>query len=107
MRKEHPYLLAAFVLVAAIAAQAQVSRVRNSPRDESVEQANLEAKQQYVMASPDTTTCTYPFSAGTGNKFISYCVTVNGNIVSFQSPSGHQYIAATPIGEGTRSAITA
>ena len=99
MRKTCGYL-AAFVFVAVIATQAQVGRVRNRPRDESVEQANLAAKQQYVLASPDTTTCTYSFSGGTGNKFISYCVTVNGNIVSFQSPAGHEYLATAPIGEG-------
>jgi len=101
MRKNCRYLLAAFVFVAVIATQAQTGPLRTRPRDESVEQANLAAKQLYVTASPDaTTTCTYPFSGGTGNKFISYCVTVNGNIVSFQSPSGHEYIATAPIGEG-------
>jgi hypothetical protein len=101
MRKNRRYLLAAFVFVAVIATQAQTGQVRNRARDESVEQANLDAKQLYVVASPDaTTTCTYPFSGGTGNKFISYCVTVNGNIVSFQSPAGHQYLATAPIGEG-------
>jgi len=104
MRKNYQYLLAAFVFVAVIATRAQVGRIRNRQnrqKDESVEQANLAAKQQFVAASPDaTTTCTYPFSAGTGNKFISYCVTANGNIVSFQSPSGHEYLATAPIGEG-------
>ena len=99
MRKTCGYL-AAFVFVAVIATPAQVGQARNRPRDESVEQANIAAKQQYVLASPDTTTCTYKFSGGTGNKFISYCVTVNGNIVSFQSPAGHQYLATAPIGEG-------
>jgi hypothetical protein len=101
MRKNRRYLPAAFVLVAVIATQAQMGQVRNRARDESVEQSNLAAKQQYVEASPDATTvCKYPFTAGTGNKFIKYCVTVNGNIVSFQSPATHEYLASSPIGEG-------
>jgi hypothetical protein len=100
MRKTYRYLLAAFVLLGVIATQAQVGKIRNRPKDESAEQANLNAKQQFVAASPDaTTTCTYTFSGGTGNKFIDYCVTANGNIVSFQSPSGHEYLA-TSKGEG-------
>jgi hypothetical protein len=93
--------LAAFVFVAVITTQAQVGHIRNRPKEESVEPANLAAKQQYVTASSDvTTTCTYPFSGGTGNKFISFCVTVNGNIVTFESPSGHEYLHTSPIGEG-------
>jgi hypothetical protein len=101
MRKTYRYLLAAFMFVAVIATQAQVGKIRNRQKDESVEQANLNAKQQFVAASPDATTiCTYTFSAGTGNNnFIKYCVTANGNIVTFQSPSGHEYLA-TSKGEG-------
>jgi len=100
MRKNYRYLLAAFVFVAVMATQAQVRQIRSSQKDAAVEQANLNAKKQYVEASPDaTTTCTYPFSAGSGNEFISYCVTANGNIVSFASPSGIEYLA-TSHGEG-------
>ena len=59
-------------------------------------------KNQYVgIVSPDsTTTCTYPFTAGTGNAFIKYCVTKNGNIIQFASPSGFEYISKAPAGEG-------
>ena len=100
MRKTYRHLLAAFVLMAVVATQAQVRQIRSPQKDAAVEQANLNAKQQLVAASPDaTTTCTYTFSAGSGNKFINYCVTANGNIVSFTSPSGHEYLA-TSKGEG-------
>ena len=101
MRKTDRYLLAAFVFAAVIATQAQVRQIRSPQKDAAVEQANLAAKQASVAAaSPDaTTTCKYPFSAGTGNKFISYCVTANGNIISFASPSGKEYLA-TSHGEG-------
>lgn len=66
------------------------------------QQAAIEAKQQYVgAASPDVSTaCAFTFTSGTGNKFMQYCVTKNGNIAQFQSPSGVQYISSSPIGEG-------
>jgi len=65
-------------------------------------QAARDAKQQYVgVASPDaTTTCTYSFTSSTANKFLKYCVTKNGNIVQFQSPSGEEFISLAPAGEG-------
>ncbi len=48
-----------------------------------------------------TETCSYTFTnAGTGNSYMEFCVTVNGNIVSFQSPSGVEYIAQGGFAEG-------
>ncbi len=83
----------------ATATRAQAARHLDPAREQA---AALEAKQQYVgAASPDsTTTCTYTFTSGTGDKFLKYCVTKNGNIVYFESPSGHEYVATAPIGEG-------
>jgi len=50
---------------------------------------------------PATSTCTYFFTVpGKLNSFLSYCVTVNGNIVSLQSPSGFDQIAQGGAGEG-------
>ena len=44
--------------------------------------------------APATATCTYSFTVpGRLNSFLSYCVTVNGNIASLQSPKGFDYIA--------------
>jgi len=60
------------------------------------------AASQSATAAPDATaSCAYNFSvAGPLNSFLKYCVTVNGNIVSFNSPSGNdQLIQGTP-GEG-------
>jgi len=54
-------------------------------------------------ASVDATaTCSYQFTSGgtTTKKFLQYCVTVNGNIVEFQSPSGVENIAVGVFGEG-------
>jgi hypothetical protein len=51
--------------------------------------------------APATATCTYSFTVpGKLNSFLSYCVTVNGNIVSLQSPSGFDSIAQGGAGEG-------
>ena len=51
---------------------------------------------------PDITeTCSYTFTnAGTGNSYMEFCVTVNGNIVSFQSPNGVEYISQGGFAEG-------
>jgi hypothetical protein len=51
--------------------------------------------------APATATCTYPFTVpGKLNSFLSYCVTVNGNIISLQSPSGFDSIAQGGAAEG-------
>jgi hypothetical protein len=49
-----------------------------------------------------TTTCSFPFSAGSGNAHIDFCVSANGNIVNIATPSGHEHIAVSgaTIGEG-------
>jgi hypothetical protein len=39
-----------------------------------------------------TDTCTYTFTSGSGTTFLKFCVTVNGNIVQFQSPAGVEQI---------------
>src|SRR5215468_10298629 len=47
-------------------------------------------------------TCDYQFVvAGTTNNSMVFCVSVNGNVVSFQEPANYEYIAFGPtIGEG-------
>jgi hypothetical protein len=59
--------------------------------------------QQSATAAPtpDTSACAFSFTnAGPQNQFLRYCVTVNGNIVSFVSPNGFDQIAQGTIGEG-------
>jgi hypothetical protein len=54
----------------------------------------LHQKAQIESVSPDATiTCTYQFTSGSGNTYLQFCVTVNGNIVEFQSPSGVEQLA--------------
>ncbi len=47
------------------------------------------AQKKTATLSPDATeTCTYKFTSGTGITYLQFCVSVNGNIVEFQNPSG-------------------
>ncbi len=69
--------------------------------DAAARQAAADNKQRYVQPSPDATvTCSFTFTANTGNKYIKYCVTKNGNITQFASPSGVEFISLSPAGEG-------
>jgi hypothetical protein len=56
---------------------------------------------QTVADSPfATTTCQYNFTAGANNSYLSYCVTVNGNILQIQTPYGHPQSGADGEGYG-------
>jgi hypothetical protein len=58
-----------------------------------------EAKSEAV--TPDeTNTCSYTFTSGSNFTYLQFCVTVNGNIVEFQSPSGVEQIRQGSYGEG-------
>ncbi len=39
-----------------------------------------------------TTACTYNFTTGSGNTYLNYCVTVNGNIASIVTPFAFEMI---------------
>jgi hypothetical protein len=45
-------------------------------------------------------TCAFAYSSGSGNTFTQYCLSTNGNIVQFSSPSGYEFIHAGQVGEG-------
>jgi hypothetical protein len=67
--------------------------------------AALQGKQETTQVTGDnpqaTTTCSYTFTSGSGFDYLQYCVTVNGNIVEFQSPQGIESMQASPTtGEG-------
>ena len=47
-----------------------------------------------------TTTCSYDFTAGSGNTYISYCVTVNGNILEIVTPFGQSMLGVNGEGYG-------
>jgi hypothetical protein len=58
------------------------------------------SQDQLAADAPDTTACSFSYSSGSGDNFTRYCLSVNGNIVQFDRPSGFEYIAFGFIGEG-------
>jgi hypothetical protein len=68
-------------------------------RDASVQPASQQqVKREGVTSEADT--CAYTFTSGSGYTYLQFCVTVNGNIVEFQSPVGVEQINQGGIGEG-------
>jgi hypothetical protein len=47
-----------------------------------------------------TTTCSYDFTTGSGNTYLSYCVTANGNILEIVTPFGQSMLGANGEGYG-------
>jgi hypothetical protein len=92
-----------FVVVATIfaaVAEAQYTPSLMPPRvvHPSASTASINSTKGTV---PDTATCSYFFAvSGNLNSFLSFCVTVNGNIASIQSPNGFDQIAQGGVGEG-------
>jgi hypothetical protein len=93
-------LLIVSVLCLACSSLAQGGAPRKTKPETTA--ADLEAQSQFVgVLSPDATTaCSFTFTSGTGLTFLKYCVTKNGNITQFQSPSGIEYINVGTVGEG-------
>lgn len=51
--------------------------------------------------SPDwTSACSYTFSSGSGNTFLKFCVTANGNVTQLETPAGQEFIAKGGFSEG-------
>jgi len=51
------------------------------------------AQEPQVAAELPTTTCSFSYSSGPLTTFTRYCLSANGNIVQFDSPSGFEYIS--------------
>lgn len=49
-------------------------------------------QQSESTAEPLTTACSFSYSSGPLQTFTRYCLSGNGNIVQFDSPSGFEYI---------------
>jgi len=70
-------------------------------RSTSAASINVKTNADTTLSPTATQTCTYSFTVpGKLNSFLSFCVTVNGNIVSLQSPKGFDQIAQGGAGEG-------
>lgn len=56
---------------------------------------------KHDAASPNATqTCSYTFTTGSGTTYLQFCVTVNGNIVEFNSPQGIEQLNQGGADEG-------
>jgi hypothetical protein len=61
-------------------------------------QSLLQSKKDEVV--PETEDCSYTFASGSGATYLKFCVAVNGNIISFNSPQGVEQIAQDGAYEG-------
>jgi hypothetical protein len=78
-------------------------RIKGNQSASAGQQAAATLQNSFAQLGPDSTdVCTFQFTSGgtTTQQFLQYCVTVNGNIVEFQSPSGVEHIKHGIIGEG-------
>ena len=99
-----------FVLIALLAcslsfAQQQAVRGRSTvPAVSTAENAAAAiAQKNSLVPTPDATSnCTWTFTSPqtAANKYLQFCVTVNGNITEFQSPSGVEHIRVGGFTEG-------
>ena len=78
-----------------IFAQAPNAAPGNNPQyTEALRQNKMTASAQAaIQSSMATPVCSYNFSFGSGDSALNYCVTVNGNITSIETPEAHQNVA--------------
>jgi len=93
------------VVAVAVAAAGAMVQAQNAPSQLALSvHAAPAGAQQSASAEPlATSTCAFTFTTGAPsqqNSFQQYCVTVNGNIVSFISPAGNDQIRQGSFGEG-------
>jgi hypothetical protein len=94
----------AVLMLLAVATSTAVAQAQSLPlpplkAHPSTSAASINVKTDAL--TPSTETCSYNFSVpGKLNSFLSFCVTVNGNIASIQSPSGFDQVAQGGVGEG-------
>ena len=84
--------------------QSLYNRLHNHPpaaKGDASAAGNTQKNAKSDASSPDaTSTCAYTFTSGSGATYLQFCVTVNGNIVEFQSPAGVEQIRQGAYSEG-------
>jgi hypothetical protein len=93
-----------FALAALTAVGTSFAQTPTASRTDTTQKA-IDAQQQRDTALATgnalaTSACAYPFTSGTGDTFLEYCVTVNGNITQLESPQGHEHVAVGSFAEG-------
>jgi len=79
---------------------AQTLAIASLQPEASALQAQDNAAETAPHSLSSTSACSFTFTSGTGLTFLKYCVTVNGNITSFESPAGEEQINFGAAGEG-------
>lgn len=94
-------LLVSFVSFAQLLS-AQGKRINPSVSTAENAAAIVAQKASVAAVAPATSTCNWTFSSPqtAANKFLQFCVTVNGNITQFQSPSGIEHLQVGAVSEG-------
>lgn len=99
--------LAAFGLSFAVSTPAQRPQIptqahpaKTVASDEAAGSKTQESHKSDVSSPDATDVCAYKFTSGSGATYLQFCVTVNGNIVEFQSPEGVEQIDQGTVGEG-------
>jgi hypothetical protein len=87
--------LAAFALLFAVSTPAQKFQLPSQAHPpkavvgDATDGSRSQGKPKSDAVNPNATqTCTYTFTSGSGATYLQFCVTVNGNIVEFNSPQG-------------------
>lgn len=95
-------LLALLIVSTLSTAFAQLRDPVRKNRSAAIDPAASIAQMNLGATPAITTTCAYPFTvtATATRQYLQYCITVNGNIVEFQSPAGSEHIANGTIGDG-------
>ena len=89
------------VLLAGVSSQAQSLQKLLPPRIAHPGSPSASVNEMKGELNPATVTCSHSFTIpGALNGFVSYCVTVNGNIPTYQSPHGFDQIAQGGFSEG-------
>jgi len=84
-------LLCCFAVFAT--AQNQLSKLPARVPHVSAANASATTPQKGTSARSEADTCAYTFTvAGANNDYMEFCVSVNGNVISFQSPDGIEYL---------------
>jgi len=96
------FILATIVLALCSLAPAETPTLAKAQNAQ--EAANRLTQKNAAESAPhspfSTADCVFTFTSGANNTFLKYCVTANGNVTVFESPSGQEHIAIGKDGEG-------
>jgi hypothetical protein len=78
----------------------QAQAVKAVAKDQTAGIKTQEIKRSAAFSTDATDVCAYKFTTGSGATYLQFCVSVNGNIVEFESPEGVEQINQGSVYEG-------